>query len=121
MATYIALSSLISLIPKSLRVLLYQGYNDAPWKSIMFPLDVIPSGVDSVSSNLRDLSIHLQQLKLVYTTIAYDLLCPLDEKGQPKPGYLHLKWPYLETLELESIPPWLPSGKKSVLQHVKYT
>lgn len=80
----------------------------------MSPLNIIPSGVDNVSSNLRDLSIHLQQLKLVYTTIAYDLLCPLDEKGQPKPGYLHLNWPYLETLELESIPPWLPSGKKSV-------
>jgi hypothetical protein len=66
----------------------------------MSPLNIIPSRVDSVSSSLRDLSIHLQQLKLVYTTIAYDLLCPLDKKGQPKSGYLRLDWPYLETLEL---------------------
>ncbi|CAG8899926.1 unnamed protein product [Penicillium egyptiacum] len=78
-----ALSSLVGSIPKSLRVLLYQGHDDAPWKPAMSPLNVIPSGVDGVSSNLRDLSIHLQQLKLVNTTIAYDFLCPLDEKGEP--------------------------------------
>ncbi|KAJ5427214.1 hypothetical protein N7465_002284 [Penicillium sp. CMV-2018d] len=106
-----ALSSLVDSIPKSLRVLLYQGHDDAPWKPAMSPLNVIPSGVDSVSSNLRDLSIHLQQLKLVNTTIAYDFLCPLDEKGQPQPGSLQLNWPYLEVLELEGIPPWLPSGE----------
>lgn len=80
----------------------------------MSPLNVIPSGADSVSSNLRDLSIHLQQLKLVNTTIAYDFLFPLDGEGQPKPGSLQLNWPYLEVLELEGIPPYLPSGKKSV-------
>lgn len=95
-------------------MLLYQGHDDAPWKPAMSPLNVIPSGVDSVSSNLRGLSIHLQQLKLVNTTIAYDFLCPLDEKGQPKPASLQLNRPYLEVLELEGIPPWLPSGKKSV-------
>ncbi|OQE80897.1 hypothetical protein PENNAL_c0043G09330 [Penicillium nalgiovense] len=66
----------------------------------MSPLNVIPSGVDSVSSNLRGLSIHLQQLKLVNTTIAYDFLCPLDEKGQPKPGSLQLNRPYLEENQL---------------------
>ncbi|CAG8157003.1 unnamed protein product [Penicillium nalgiovense] len=104
-----ALSSLVGSIPKSLRVLLYQGHDDAPWKPAMSPLNVIPSGVDSVSSNLRGLSIHLQQLKLVNTTIAYDFLCPLDEKGQPKPASLQLNRPYLEVLELEGIPPWLPS------------
>ncbi|KAJ5985485.1 hypothetical protein N7499_008231 [Penicillium canescens] len=106
-----ALSSLVGSIPKSLRVLLYQGHDDAPWKPAMCPLNVIPSGVDNVSSNLRDLSIHLKHLKLVNTTIAYDFLCPLDKKGQPKPGSLQLNWPYLEVLELEGIPPWLPSGE----------
>lgn len=95
-------------------MLLYQGHDDAPWKPAMSPLNVIPSGVDGASSNLRDLSIHLQQLKLVNTSIAYDFLCPLDEKGRPEPGSLQLNWPYLEVLELEGIPPWLPSGKKSV-------
>jgi hypothetical protein len=87
----------------------------------MSPLDVIPSGVDSVSFNLGDLSLHLQQLKSVNTTIAYDFLCPLDEKGQPKPGSLQLNWPYLEVLELEGIPPWLPSGKKSVPPRTRNT
>jgi hypothetical protein len=80
----------------------------------MSPLNLIPSGVDSVSFNLRDISVHLQELKLVNTTIAYDFMCPLDEEGQPELGSLHLNWPYLEILELESIPPWLPSGMKSV-------
>ena len=95
-------------------MLLYQGHDDAPWKPAMSPLNVIPSGVDSLSSSLQDLSIHLQRLRLRDTTIAYDFLCPLDEKGQPKPGFLQLNWPYLKVLELEGIPPWLPSGKKSV-------
>jgi hypothetical protein len=38
----------------------------------MSPLHVISSGVDSVISDLRDLSVDLQQLKLVNITIAYD-------------------------------------------------
>jgi hypothetical protein len=81
----------------------------------MSPLNVIPLGADSVSLNLRDLSVHLRELKLTNTAILYDLLCPLDEDGQPKLGSLHLSWPNLETLEVESILPWLPSGKISVL------
>lgn len=80
----------------------------------MSPLHVISSGVDSVISDLRDLSVNLQQLKLVNITIAYDFLCPLGKQGQPEPGSLHLNWPCLEILELESVPPWLPSGKRSV-------
>ncbi|KGO75011.1 hypothetical protein PITC_032490 [Penicillium italicum] len=106
-----ALSSLIGSTPRSLRVLHYEGNADAPWKPAMPPLNVIPSGVDSMSSNLRDLSVHLRELKLMNTTIAYDFLCPLDKEGKPEPGSLHLNWPNLEILELESVPPWLPSGE----------
>ncbi|KAJ5827209.1 hypothetical protein N7447_003972, partial [Penicillium robsamsonii] len=113
--SYIALCSLIGSIPRSLRVLLYQGHPDFPWKPAISPVNVIPSGVDGVNSNLRDLSVHLQQLRLVNTAIAYDFLFPLDGKGQPETGSLHLNWPYLETLELEFVPPWLPSEDQADL------
>lgn len=73
-------------------------------------LNVTPSGIDSMTINLRNLSIHLRKLKLNRTTLAFDFLCPLDAKGQPIIGSLH--WPYLETLEFEDVPPWLPSGKE---------
>lgn len=80
----------------------------------MSPLNVIPLGVDGVSLNLRDLSVHLRELTLTNTAVLYDFLCPLDEDGQPELGSLHRSWPNLETLEVKSIPPWLPSGKISV-------
>jgi hypothetical protein len=71
-------------------VLRFQGQEDGPWKPAMSPLNLVPSGVDSLSSNMRHLSIHLQELKLRNTAIAYDFMCPLDEAGRPKLGSLHL-------------------------------
>lgn len=73
-------------------------------------LNVIPSGIDSTTINLRNLSNHLRELKLNRTTLPFDFLCPLDWEGQPIIGSLH--WPYLKTVEIEDVPPWLPSGKE---------
>lgn len=74
-------------------------------------LDIIPSGVDSMSINLRHLSVHLEELKLNNTRVPYDFMCPLDETGQPEPDSLHLNWPNLKTLEIEFVPSCYPSGK----------
>jgi hypothetical protein len=100
-------------------VLHYKGVEDGPWKPSMSSLNVIPSGVRGVSLNLRDISVHLRELKLTNTVVSYGLLCPLEKDGQPKLGTLHLSWPNLETLEVESVPPWLPSGKTSVPSRIR--
>ncbi|KAJ5459479.1 hypothetical protein N7530_011423 [Penicillium desertorum] len=73
-------------------------------------LNVIPSGIDSMGTNLRNVSTHLRELKLHRTTLSFDFLCPLDGEGEPIIGSLH--WPHLKTLEIEDVPPWLPSGKE---------
>ena len=86
----------------------YEGEKDGPWKPSMSALNVIPSGIDSMSLNLRDLSVHLRELKLKNKAVPFDFMCPLDMEGKPKPSSLH--WPYLRSLEVESVPPWLPSG-----------
>ncbi|KAJ6190653.1 hypothetical protein N7519_000674, partial [Penicillium mononematosum] len=104
-----SLSSLFGNIPSSLRVVHYKGSEDGAWKHSMPALNVIPSGIDSMSTNLRDVSTHLRELKLHRTTLSFDFLCPLDGEGEPIIGSLH--WPHLKTLEIEDVPPWLPSGK----------
>ncbi|CAI7586627.1 unnamed protein product [Penicillium viridicatum] len=104
-----SLGSLLGSIPSSLRVFRYKGAEDGPWKHTMPALNVVPSGIDSTAINLRNLSNHLRELKLNRTTLPFDFLCPLDGEGQPVIGSLH--WPYLRTLEIEDVPPWLPSGK----------
>ena len=109
---YIALGSLLGSIPSSLRVFRYKGAEDGPWKHTMPALNVVPSGIDSTTINLRNLSNHLRELKLNRTTLPFDFLCPLDGEGQPIIGSLY--WPYLRTLEIEDVPPWLPSGKEYI-------
>ncbi|KAJ5170342.1 uncharacterized protein N7500_003125 [Penicillium coprophilum] len=104
-----SLSSLLGNIPRSLRVFHYRASEDGPWKHSMPALNVIPSGTDSMTINLRDLSTHLRELKLNRTTLPFDFLCPLDGTARPILGSLH--WPCLEIMELMDVPPWLPSGK----------
>jgi hypothetical protein len=91
-------------------VLQYEGAEDGPWKYSMPALNIIPSGVDSMSINLRHLSVHLEELKLNNTRVPYDFMCPLDETGQPELDSLHLNWPHLRTLEIEFVPSCYPSG-----------
>ncbi|KAJ5782093.1 hypothetical protein N7457_003867 [Penicillium paradoxum] len=104
-----ASGSLIESIPKSLRVLDYDGPGDDNWKFTLPQLNLIPSGVDSVSVNLRDLSVQLRELRFKRSAIEYDFLYPLDRDGKPEPSSLH--WPHLEILEIEYVRPWLPSGE----------
>ncbi|KAI3092038.1 hypothetical protein CBS147338_8007 [Penicillium roqueforti] len=113
-----SLASLLGVIPDSLRVLHYNGSEDGPWKHSLPGLNVIPSGIDSLAINLRNLSVHLRELKLARTTLPFDFLCPLDGKGQPIIGSLH--WPYLKTLEIQDVPPWLPCGQWTSNHTVEY-
>lgn len=95
-------------------MLQYEGPEDGPWKHSMPALDIIPSGVDNMSINLRHLSLHLEELKLNNTRVPYDFMFPLDATGQPELESLHLKWPRLKTLEIEFVPSSYPSGKISI-------
>ncbi|KAJ5791673.1 uncharacterized protein N7518_008684, partial [Penicillium psychrosexuale] len=113
-----SLASLLGVIPDSLRVLHYNGSEDGPWKHSLPGLNVIPSGIDSLAINLRNLSVHLRELKLARTTLPFDFLCPLDGKSQPIIGSLH--WPYLKTLEIQDVPPWLPCGQWTSNHTVEY-
>lgn len=61
-------------------------------KPSMSALNVIPSGIDSMSLNLRDLSVHLQELKLKNTAIPFDFMCPLDGEGKPYTGPIWRFW-----------------------------
>jgi hypothetical protein len=75
-------------------------------------LNLIPSGIDTLPNNLRDISIHLRELKFQFTPILFEILCPLNEQGKPIAETLY--WPYLKTLEIGGLPGFLPSGKDSL-------
>ncbi|CAG7994156.1 unnamed protein product [Penicillium nalgiovense] len=45
-------------------------------------LNVIPSGIDSMSTNLGIVDTHLRELKLHRTTLSFDFMCPLDGEGE---------------------------------------
>ncbi|KAJ6001593.1 hypothetical protein N7522_006820, partial [Penicillium canescens] len=62
-----AFASLISSLPSSLWVLDFEGERDGPWKPCMSALNLIPSGIDSLSDNLREFSTHLRELKFKCT------------------------------------------------------
>ncbi|KAE8365088.1 hypothetical protein BDV27DRAFT_157283 [Aspergillus caelatus] len=66
---------------------------------------------DAFTINLRDLSTVLQELKLYNTSLSSDFLWPLDESGRPLQNTGALQWPDLMILELNYVPPFLPSGK----------
>ncbi|KAJ6083867.1 hypothetical protein N7467_008002 [Penicillium canescens] len=75
-----------SSLPSSLCVLDYEGERDGPWKPCMSALNLIPSGIDSLSDNLREFSTHLRELKFKSPPLPFDFLCPLDREGKPTRG-----------------------------------
>lgn len=81
---------------------------EEPWKDMLPALNVLSSDTDSLAMTVRDLSINLRTLKLQKTALTLDFLCPIDDFGQPTLPDLH--WPHLETIELNDVPRWLPSG-----------
>lgn len=106
-----AMSSPISVVPRRLRVFRYIGECERPWSDLMPALNVIPSGIDSLAINSRDLSTCLRELRLESTTIPLDFMWPLNGDGQPIPDSESLWWQYLEKWKAYCIPPWLPSGQ----------
>ncbi|PYH37719.1 F-box protein [Aspergillus neoniger CBS 115656] len=50
----------------------------------------------------------LEYLQARRQALTLDFLCPIDDFGQPTLADLH--WPHLETIELNDVPRWLPSG-----------
>jgi hypothetical protein len=78
----------------------------------MSALNLIPSGIDSLSDNLREFSTHLRELKFKGTPLPFDFLCPLDREGKPTIGE-GFQWPHLKIVEVTNMPGWVPSGKES--------
>jgi len=62
--------------------------------------------------NLRQLSSHLQELKLTGVILDREFLCPLDGNG--KPALPLVEWPYLEVLVYHEMPNFLPSGEQAM-------
>jgi hypothetical protein len=48
-----------------------------------------------------------------HVAITSDFFWPLDKQGKPTGCGASLHWPYLETIEFDEIPDYLPSGKTS--------
>lgn len=96
------------MVPSSLKVFDFTNELEAPWKDMMPALNVLSSDTDSLATTMRDLSINLRSLKLHNTALTLDFLCPIDSDGKPNIPDLH--WPHLETIELNYVPCWLPSG-----------
>ncbi|KAI2829626.1 hypothetical protein CBS147321_6783 [Aspergillus niger] len=104
-----AISDGLTMVPSSLKVFDFTNELEAPWKDMMPALNVLSSDTDSLATTMRDLSINLRSLKLHNTALTLDFLCPIDSDGKPTIPDLH--WPHLETIELNYVPCWLPSGK----------
>ncbi|QRD84920.1 hypothetical protein F9C07_2259939, partial [Aspergillus flavus] len=104
-------SELFNNAPRSLKVLNYSNQYEAPWKSALPALNVLSTETDTFTINLRALSTVLQELKLYNTSLSSDFLWPLDKAGRPLPNSGTLQWPNLTIIELNDVPPFLPSGK----------
>ncbi|GLA63386.1 hypothetical protein AtubIFM54640_004528 [Aspergillus tubingensis] len=104
-----AVSDGLAMVPSTLRVFDFTNELEEPWKDMLPALNVLSSDTDSLAVTVRDLSINLRTLKLQKTALTLDFLCPIDDFGQPTLPDLH--WPHLETIELNDVPRWLPSGK----------
>ena len=98
-------------LPNTLRVFSYKNQKELNWKETMPALNVLPpSGMDTLSTNLEDLSFRLRELKVEQIALSLDFLCPLDSDMKPIGNVLSLYWPYLEILNFELVPRFTPSG-----------
>lgn len=114
-------SELFNNAPRSLKVLNYSNQYEAPWKSALPALNVLSTETDTFTINLRALSTVLQELKLYNTSLSSDFLWPLDKAGRPLPNSGTLQWPNLTIIELNDVPPFLPSGMEYPLCSPPYT
>lgn len=97
-------------LPNTLKVFSYKNQKELNWKETMPALNVLPpSGMDTLSTNLQDLSFRLRELKVEQTALSLDFLCPLDSDMKPI-GDVSLYWPHLEILNFELVPRFTPSG-----------
>ncbi|KAL3440874.1 hypothetical protein BJX65DRAFT_314342 [Aspergillus insuetus] len=97
------------MLPPSLRIFKYKNRCETVWhKSVPGP-DLLIGGKDMLALNLRQLSSHLQELKLTGVILDREFLCPLDDHG--KPAMPLLEWPYLKVFVYEECPNFLASGQ----------
>ncbi|KAL2839506.1 hypothetical protein BJY01DRAFT_28218 [Aspergillus pseudoustus] len=69
-----------------------------------------PDGNDILSTNLRYITLGLQELFLYEVPLANDFLCPLDNSGEPCGDWDSTEWPNLEEISI-SCSNFLPSGE----------
>ena len=97
-------------MPRSLRIFYILNEMESPWKEMMAGLNVLCSPVDFLSQNILGLSLQLRVLRISQLSLAPDVLFPLDTEKNPLPTSQSLYWPSLEVVELNGVPPTLPSG-----------
>ncbi|KAL6228665.1 hypothetical protein BDW75DRAFT_246469 [Aspergillus navahoensis] len=100
----------LQALPASLRVLDYAGQQEHPWKETQHALNVLKTETDTLATSLQCISFILRELHLTNVALPMDFLWPLDRSGNPiaNPAY---HWPYLKSLILDEVPPFLPSGQ----------
>ncbi|KAL2848771.1 hypothetical protein BJX68DRAFT_276270 [Aspergillus pseudodeflectus] len=107
-----ALASGLSRLPSTLQVFECVGCSEQPWSNTLPALDLRSAkGIDELSSSLRLFSCNLRELRLRLMSVDMDFLFPLDERGNPLPESSSLYWPHLETIALDGVAEYTPSGE----------
>jgi hypothetical protein len=95
------------MLPPTLRVFRYENRSENVWYNDVTGPDLLIGGKDMLGLNLRQLSSHLQELKLTGVILDREFLCPLD--GDGKPALPLIEWPHLKVLVYHEMPNFLPS------------
>ncbi|KAL4811361.1 hypothetical protein BDV18DRAFT_155965 [Aspergillus unguis] len=107
-----ALASGLSRLPTTLQVFECVGRSEYPWSNTLPALDLrSANGIDELSSSLCLFSCKLRELRLSVVSVDMDFLFPLDERGNPLPESSSLHWPRLETIALDGVAEYTPSGE----------
>jgi hypothetical protein len=97
------------MLPPTLRVFRYENRSENVWYNDVTGPDLLIGGKDVLGLNLRELSSHLQELKLIGVISDREFLCPLDRDG--KPALPFIEWLHLKVLVYHEMPNFLPSGE----------
>ncbi|KAL5342144.1 hypothetical protein BJX70DRAFT_357063 [Aspergillus crustosus] len=106
-----AISETVATLPKSLISFQWGDEEREPWATVLPGLDLLSDDTDTLTDNLRHLSMNLAYFDRNNTAVALDFLFPLDNDDHPAPQTLNLYWPFLREIDLTSFPNSLPSGE----------
>ncbi|OJJ37015.1 hypothetical protein ASPWEDRAFT_38648 [Aspergillus wentii DTO 134E9] len=91
-------------LPSALEVLRLSCDPEEPWANNMDPPYVLFDGLDTLSTNIRRISMDLVEIHLNNVRISKELFWPTDESKTE-----NIYWPKLEVIDIKT-PPFQPNG-----------